>query len=233
MVRSFSLAALAFCTGLLPAAPAAAQPAKDLTIEPGRRAGLIVEGMTEARLKALLPKGAVKRRLRPIGEGYTECGTGIFPGTANSAFVTWHTITETFEGDTPKHRRTCLSQPAPSKPRSITLEKGLDKPWPASAWRITGGIRLGMNLRELEAALGEPFDVSVCACDFGGVVLAERLKTDRLAGVSLWFDFPGEAERILGKAVRANEDYAVRSSDVPDALAKRFRVYRIDVSLGE
>ena len=69
MVRSLSLSALTLGAGLLLTIPATAQSATDVTIEPGKRAGPVTQGMTEARLRTLLPKGQVKRVLRHVGEG--------------------------------------------------------------------------------------------------------------------------------------------------------------------
>jgi hypothetical protein len=229
MVRSLSMAALAL--GLLLAGPAAAQPAMDFIIEPGRRAGPVTRHMSEARLKALLPKGQVKRVLRPVGEGAYDCVTEIFSGTGNAAFIAWGTITKTYEEETAKTRRDCQNQPSPSKPQGITLERELDGPGAASAWRTGNGIRLGMTVRELEAVMGEPFDFSVCACDYGGAILNTGGERKALTGIALMIDFPPDTEETLKRFIRVDEDFALKSSDVPEAVAKNFVVRQLIVSL--
>ena len=184
MVRSSSIALLAMGAGLLLAGPAAAQPAADFIIEPGKRAGPVTRHMSEARLKALLPKGQVKRVLRPVGEGAHDCVTEIFSGTGNAAFIAWGTITKTYEEETAKTLRDCRNRPSASKPQGIALERSLDQPDAASAWRTRNGIRLGMTVRELEAVMGEPFDFSVCACGYGGAILNTEASGRRSAGSS-------------------------------------------------
>ena len=231
MVRSSSIALLALGAGLLLAGPAAAQPAMDFTIEPGKRAGPVTQGMTEARLRTLLPKGQMKRVLRSVGEGNYDCVTEIFSGTGNAAFINWGTITKTYEEETPKTRRDCQNQPSASKPQGITLERELDQPDKGSAWRTKNGIRLGMTVRELEAVMGEPFDFSVCACDYGGVILNTGGERKALSGIALMIDFPGDAEVTLKTFIRVDEDFALKSSDVPEATAKNFVVRQLIVSL--
>lgn len=233
MVRFLSIAALTLGAGLLPTHLATAQPAMDFIIEPGRRAGPVTRGMTEARLKALLPKGQVKRVLRPVGEGTYDCVTEIFSGTANAAFISWGTITKTYEEETAKTRRDCQNQPSASKPQGITLERERDRPGAASPWRTKNGIRLGMTVRELEAVLGEPFDFSVCACDYGGAILNTEGERKALGGISLIIDFPDDTEETLKRFIRVDEDFALKSSDVPEAAAKNFVVRLLIVSLAD
>jgi hypothetical protein len=231
MVRSSSIALLALGAGLLLAGPAAAQPAADFIIEPGRRAGPVTRHMTEARLKTLLPKGQVKRVLRPVGEGAYDCVTEIFAGTGNAAFIAWGTITKTYEEETAKTLRDCRNRPSPSKPQGIALERSLDQPDAASAWRTRNGIRLGMTVRELEAVMGEPFDFSVCACDVGGFILNTGGERKALTGIALMIDFPPDTEETLKRFIRVDEDFALKSSDVPEAVAKNFVVRQLIVSL--
>jgi hypothetical protein len=229
MVRAWSMAALG--AGLLLAGSAAAQPATDFIIEPGRRAGPVTRGMTEARLKTLLPKGQVKRVLRPVGEGAYDCVTEIFSGTGNAAFIAWGTITKTYEEETAKTLRDCRNRPSPSKPQGIALERSLDQPDAASAWRTRNGIRLGMTVRELEAVMGEPFDFSVCACDYGGAILNTGGERKALSRDRLMIDFPPDTEETLKRFIRVDEDFALKSSDVPEAAAKDFVVRQLIVSL--
>ena len=231
MIRSSSIAALTCCAGLFLAVPATAQPVNDFTIGPGKRAGPVTRGMTEARLKTLLPKGQVKRVLRNVGEGNYECVTEIFSGTGNAAFVSWGTFTKNYEEETPKTIRDCQNRPSPSKPQGIALEKNPDKPDSASAWRTKNGIRLGMTVRELEAVMGEPFDFSVCPCDVGGLILNTGGEKKALSGISVLIDFPADTEATLKAVIRVEDDYALKSSDVPEAMAKNFVVRQLVVSL--
>lgn len=233
MVRFLSIAALTLGAGLLLTHPATAQSVAGFIIEPGRRAGPVTRDMNEARLKALLPKGQVKRVLRPVGEGTYDCVTEIFSGTANAAFISWGTITKTYEEETAKTRRDCQNQPSASKPQGIALERERDRPGAASAWRTKNGIRLGMTVRELEAVLGEPFDFSVCACDYGGAILNTEGERKGLGGISLIIDFPDDTEETLKRFIRVDEDFALKSSDVPDAAAKNFVVRLLIVSLAD
>ncbi len=76
--------------------------ASDLLIEPGKRAGPVTRDTTEAQLKALLPKGQVKRVLHHIEEDVYNCGTLIYAGTDNEAFVSWASMTKDYRGDDPK-----------------------------------------------------------------------------------------------------------------------------------
>jgi hypothetical protein len=231
MVRSLSLSALTLGAGLLVTVPATGQSATDFTIEPGKRAGPVTQGMTEARLRTLLPKGQVKRVLRHVGEGNYECVTEIFSGTGNAAFVSWGTMTKNYEEETAKTIRDCQNRPSASKPQGIALEKIPDKPGLASAWRTRNGVRLGMTVRELEAVVGEPFDFSVCACDYGGVILNTGGERKALSGIALMIDFPDDAEVTLKTFIRIDEDFALKSSDVPEAMAKNFVVRQLIVSL--
>ena len=100
MIRSSSIAALTLSAGLFLAIPATAQPVNDFTIEPGKRAGPITEDTTEAQLRRLLPKGQVKRVFKHVHVGYYRCGTEIFSGTENAAFLTWGSMDRSYEKDT-------------------------------------------------------------------------------------------------------------------------------------
>ena len=233
MVRLLSPASLTLVAGLLAAVPAAAQSAMDFTIEPGRRAGPVSRDMTETRLKALLPKGQVKRRLNDVGEGSVECGTEIFAGTSNAAFISWGTMMKVYDESTPKTAKICQNLPAPSRPQAITLVKGSEQSGTSSAWRTTNGIRLGMTVRELEAVLGEPFEFSVCPCDFGGSILNTLGERKALERIGLTIDFPPDAEETLKAFIRVEDDYALKSSDVPADRVGTFVVSKIIVSLGD
>jgi hypothetical protein len=115
----------------------------------------------------------------------------------------------------------------------VTIERDLRKePDQATAWRSTKGIQLGMNLKELEAAAGKPFDFSVCPCDFGGVVFGGE-RQDTFKGLELWLDYLDIPEAIEKKHVNVDEDYVLNSSHVPPDLARQIRLRKIVVHLND
>jgi hypothetical protein len=90
-----------------------------------------------------------------------------------------------------------------------------------------------MTVRELEAVMGEPFDFSVCACDVGGFILNTGGERKALSGISVLIDFPPDTEETLKAFIRIDEDFALKSSDVPEAMAKNFVVRQLVVSLAD
>jgi hypothetical protein len=88
-----------------------------------------------------------------------------------------------------------------------------------------------MTVRELEAVMGEPFDFSVCACGYGGAILNTGGERKALSGIVLMIDFPPDTEETLKRFIRVDEDFALKSSDVPEAVAKNFVVRQLIVSL--
>ncbi|RDI56728.1 hypothetical protein [Microvirga subterranea] len=205
----------------------AAAEASDFMIEPGRRAGPVTKDMTEAQLKALLPKGQVKRVLQHVEEDVYNCGTLIYAGTDNEAFVSWASMTKDYWGDDPKNVKECEGLPGPSKPQAVTIENDFFRhPERRSSWRSAKGIRLGMNLRELETAAGQPFLFSACQCDYGGVVFGEPLQRT-FPNLDLRLFYTDIPDDIRAKYVNEDDDYALKSSDVPPALARRILLWKI------
>jgi hypothetical protein len=229
MVRSFFIIGLAAGASLL-AAPGEGQTFADFTIEPGRRAGPIAEDTTEAQLRRMLPKGQVKRVFKHVHVGYYRCGTEIFSGTENAAFIAWGSMDRSYEKETKAHVRECLTWPSASQPQSIIVERKADMPDAPSAWHTSGGIRLGMGIRQLEAVTGDPFEILLCPCEFAGVLMNQPT-SHAFRKIALRIAFPEGAHKTLKAVVRPEEDYAVYAADVPDEMARDFVVSTMSVSL--
>jgi hypothetical protein len=214
--------------------PAGAQTSANLLIEPGKRAGPVTRGMTEAQLKAALPNGISKRALVHIGEGFFMCGTAIFPGTDNEAFITWTSLQEIYEGDDSINLTRCQALPMASKPNTVRIEKDFRKyPKPVSSWHAANGIRIGMNLQELAAVAGKSIEFSMCQCDYGGVVLGKPRQDLFGNRFDLWFhtsDIPTEIEE---RYASKDKYRALKSSDVPAGLASKIVLDRIVVYFEE
>jgi hypothetical protein len=214
--------------------PAGAQNGVNLLIEPGKRAGPVMRGMTEAQLKAALPKRQLKRALVHIGEGFFTCGTAIFPGTDNEAFVTWTSLQEIYEGDDPINLTKCQGLPMALKPNTVRIEKDFRRnPKLVSSWHAANGIRIGMTLRELAAAAGKPIEFSACQCDYGGVVLG-RPRQDLFGNqFDLWLHTSDIPEEIEERHASKDKYRALKSSDVPASVASKVVLDRIVVYLEE
>lgn len=234
MIQATSTVGRMLGAGVLLLLPAAAQALPDLVIEPGHRAGPVRRNMTEAQLKASLPKGQARRMLVHIEEDFYKCGTVVFPGTENEAFVTWSTMDKDFEGDTQDNRTACQNLPSASKPATVIIEGDLrNRPGRVGAWRARNGIRIGMTLRELEAAAGKPFEFSVCQCDYSGVVFGRPRQELFGNGYNLWFHIPALPQDIEAKYVDRDRLDALKSSHVPASVARRIMLRKIVVYLEE
>jgi hypothetical protein len=233
MIGSLIRCCLAATTSVLLSLPAGAQTNANFLIEPGRRAGPVLKGMTEAQLRASLPSEQAKRTLVHIGEGFFMCGTVIFPNTDNEAFVTWASLEQIYEGnDDPDVIAQCLGLPMAVKPDTVRIEKDFRKnPSRVSSWRAANGIRIGMTVRELAAVAGKPIKFSVCQCDFGGVVLGEPRQNLFGNRFDISFHIPGTPEEIEERYVSKDDYHALKSSDVPRALASKIILDRIVVYL--
>jgi hypothetical protein len=221
-------------TSVLLSLPAGAQTNADFLIEPGKRAGPVMKGMTEAQLRASLPNGQAKRTLVHIGEGFFMCGTVIFPGTYNEAFVTWASLEEIYEGNDPEAVAQCQRLPMAVKPGTVRIEKDFRKNSSrVSSWRAANGIRIGMTVQELAAVAGKPIEFSVCQCDYGGVLLGEPRQSLFDNRFDLWFYVPNIPEEIEERYVSKDEYRALKSSDVPKVLASKIVLDRIVVYLEE
>lgn len=229
MVRSLWMIGLAAGASLF-AAPGAGQSSADFTIEPGKRAGPITESTTEAELRRMLPKGQVKRVFKHVHSSYYRCGTEIFSGTENAAFLTWGSMDRSYEKETKANVRECLALPSASRPQSIIVETKADMPDAPSAWHTSSGIRLGMGIRHLEAVTGEPFEILLCPCEFAGVLMNQPTSY-AFRKIELRISFPEGAHKTLKEVVRPEDEYAVYAADVPNQMAHDFIVSTMSVSL--
>lgn len=229
MARFLSIVALAAGANLL-ALSAVGQPFTDFTIEPGKRAGPITEDTTEAQLRRMLPKGQVKRVFKHVHVGYYRCGTEIFAGTENAAFLTWGSMDRFYEKETGANVRECLAWPSASQPQSIIVEKNAAMPEGMSAWHTSSGIRLAMGIRQLEAVAGEPFEILLCPCEFGGVLMNQPTSY-AFRKIALRISFPEGAHKTLKDVVRPEDEYAVYAADVPNRMAGDFVVSSMSISL--
>jgi hypothetical protein len=230
MVRRLWMIGLAAGASLLLAAPTSAQAFTDFTIEPGRRAGPIAQDTTEAQLRRLLPKGQVRRVFKHVHVGYYRCGTEIFAGTGNAAFLTWGSMDRTYEKETKANIRECLALPSASQPQSIIVEKNAAAPDGTSPWHTSSGIRLGMGIRHLEAVAGEPFEILLCPCDFRGVLMNPPT-SHAFRKIQIRIGFPEGAHKTLKDVVRPEDEYAVHAADVPNQMAQDFVVSTMSISL--
>lgn len=229
MVRSLWMIGLAAGASLF-AAPGAGQSSADFTIEPGKRAGPVTEDTTEAELRRMLPKGQVKRVFKHVHSSYYRCGTEIFSGTENAAFLTWGSMDRSYEKETKANVRECLALPSASRPQSIIVETKADMPDAPSAWHTSSGIRLGMGIRHLEAVTGEPFEILLCPCEFAGVLMNQPTSY-AFRKIELRISFPEGAHKTLKEVVRPEDEYAVYAADVPNQMAHDFVVSTMSVSL--
>lgn len=206
--------------------------APELIIEPGRRAGPITKDTSEAQLKASLRPGEVVRLMVHIEEDVYQCGSAIFPGSLEMAFITWGSMDKVYRGMTQEDVKECLGMPNPTGPQNVIIQRDLRRePNQPTAWRSTKGIRLGMDLKGLEAAAGKPFEFSVCPCDAAGFVFGMP-RQDIFKGLDLWLDIPDSLEHVE-KNIKAVEDYALSSSNVPPDLARKIRLRKIVVHLND
>jgi hypothetical protein len=91
---------------------------------------------------------AVEDGLLPIGEGMSEPGSTVFTGTPDHLDVFWN------------------ARDAGRELRSIVVRGA------GSAWKWTGGIGVGTDLRAIEAANGGPFRLMGFAWDYQGTTMS-------------------------------------------------------------
>lgn len=118
-----------------------------LTAPPDNVPVRISSDTTEQELVKLLGKKNVKRDAIGVGEGETEPGTVIFPGSPNRRIeIIW--------ADQKQHRF----------PQAVNLYQ------PNSMWQTSTGLKLGMPLTEIHKSNGKAFKMSGFDWDYGGRV---------------------------------------------------------------
>jgi hypothetical protein len=116
---------------------------QDWLIIPETRVGPIDAQTTEKTLIARIGANHVRRRLAEIGEGLCSPGSIVFYGTPDSVEIVWQDSTYT----TP----------------AVVHVAG-----PHSRWRTPAGVRVGLELDELVAMSGRPFQFQGFGWDYGG-----------------------------------------------------------------
>lgn len=121
----------------------AAQAENDWLLVPGERAGFIHSNTSLAQLRKLLGEEATPTQLEWYGDAYMET-THLYKGTDDEILIRWEDET---------HRN----------PYSVCVTS-------AGKWHTKEGIKPGMSLKALEAAVDHEIAFAGFAWDFGGTV---------------------------------------------------------------
>ena len=186
---------------------ASSEDGSEWRIEPGRGAGALKPGGSEADLREAYGASQVRASRIELGEGDTAPGTILFP-------------------DDPDRRLQILwaDSSARRAPERLILRGE------RSRWRLPRGISLGTSLAELEDKNGRPFTLAGFGWDYAGVIVSWNggaLDSTLSPDVKLYLeprieDRVGEAyRRVLG-----DRDY---SSALPAMRSLNPRVYQIFV----
>ncbi|WP_243368556.1 hypothetical protein [Microvirga solisilvae] len=188
--------------------------------------------MTEDALRSLLPEGQVKRVFRPMGEGVSHCGTEIYSGTEDVAFVLWGSMQEEYyynsQEEDEANEKKCLEATFLSQPIMVAIDANPLEDRPQSAWHTTRGIQIGNSIRKLERIGGKPFEFSICECDVGGNTMLDDIP--EFANLVIRLSFPGvNTDHLSGSFPRETSDTPILSSSVPNSMAHQFIVTSIRV----
>ncbi|MBD2109738.1 hypothetical protein [Nodosilinea sp. FACHB-13] len=127
------------------AAPDAPGEDFDKLVIPGERVGPVTAQTSRADLASFYGEAALSDRPISLGEGSTEVGTVVNPGTDQQFAVVW-------------------ADDAQSRPRLI---KDFGQ-----AWQTPEGLGVGAPYAEVQAVLGD-FDLYGFAWDYGGTIVLE------------------------------------------------------------
>jgi len=161
----------------------------DFVIIPGERVGMITATTTEAELQEMYGADKVKIQSIPIGEGDTQEGVILYPGTPNELEIIWET--------------------AASEGRPAFIRIGKD----STQWKTQEGITIGTTLEELEEINGEPFILNGFEWDFGGLVTdwnGGNVKENIVIAL-VPQNFAAMKEEMLGEVKLSSEDEKVRA----------------------
>jgi hypothetical protein len=164
-MRSLLLLCLACCLPL----SAAEIPLDDSTIVVGERVGPIEKGMTLFGLKTLFGGGKVKPVKLPGPEGTELDGAQLFAGTDRELEIL-------FDEE--------------SQEKEIIDVRIIGK-----GWKFANGLKLGMNIAEVEKVNGKPYELSGFDWDYGGYANFKGGKLE--AKVSVRFSPTGEIDQSL------------------------------------
>ena len=122
--------------------PTAIDHSADYTLVPGQRVGPVTATTSRAQLAQIYGETVLRDESVPVGEGFTEPGTIVNPGSDQQFIIVW------------------LDQ----QRRRPLLAKGF-----GPAWKTPEGIGLGMAYGDLQQVLGR-FQVYGFEWDYGGCV---------------------------------------------------------------
>ena len=164
-------------------------PEMDFTIVPGERVGGIIATSTEADIKALYGEEQVEYRSVYIGEGESQPGIAVFPGTPNELEIVWDIAAAT------------------GNPEFIRISKE------NTDWRTVQGVTVGTSLEELERINGRPFSLYGFGWDYSG--LANDWKGGQLNSYLIIALEPADWEKagpeVSGDRTFSSDDPKVRA----------------------
>jgi hypothetical protein len=145
---------IAILTALVPLSLAAqTPPPNDWTIVPGVRVGAITIDTLPGDLRRLFPKEALEEEEIELDEGMLQPGTFVYRKNPSEALaIVW-------KGKGPQ-----------AHPKEIFVCYGRRRG--PCRWQVSGGIKIGTRMAELEAMNGRPFTVSGFGWNYGGNVLS-------------------------------------------------------------
>ncbi|WOD40398.1 hypothetical protein [Nodosilinea sp. E11] len=126
--------------------PATSAPGGDTTdqrVIPGERVGPVTPQTSRADLAAIYGEAALRDSDIDMGEGFTEAGTVVNPGSDHQFAVVWQDATR---------------RDRPSLVRDF-----------GPAWRTPEGLGIGVTYATVKAALGD-FQIYGFAWDYGGTI---------------------------------------------------------------
>ncbi|MCB0593689.1 MAG: hypothetical protein H6557_12840 [Lewinellaceae bacterium] len=176
-------------TAITEEAPSHSSPETDFTIVPGQRVGSITATSTEADIKALYGEEQVEYRSVYIGEGESQPGIAVFPGTPNELEIVWDIAAAT------------------GNPEFIRISKE------NTDWRTVQGVTVGTSLEELERINGRPFSLYGFGWDYSG--LANDWKGGQLNSYLIIALEPADWEKagpeVSGDRTFSSDDPKVRA----------------------
>jgi len=180
--------------GALLAATLGAQT-NDWTIVPGSRVGPITASTVREDLTRLFPRDAVADDEIELDEGMLQPATFVFRGDPS------RTLAISWDGKGPQ-----------AHPKQVFVCHGLRRG--ACVWQVSGGIRMGIRLNELEALNGGPFTISGFGFNYGGNVRSwdggKLAALDCGARVVLTLDGEHSGAGRYTVAMTSEETHAVR-----------------------
>lgn len=193
---------------------------KDNLIIPRERVGFITKNTTEEDLKRMLPANQIRRVVYDIEGGTVYCVTEVFPNSEKTVLIIWDDAQAlNYDEDDKISQKKCNAMPAFSKIQFVEINQ--------SFWQTENGVKIGMDLEQLEKVNGAPVTFSICKCDFGGNLLSWN---DGVINLHVKFEYPMDFYEAL-KPYATKPDYGVLSSDLPSNLKTQITINNIAVFL--